>query len=230
MLAFAIPFSGYGQESEAGLQPYVPQSDFVVVNTGIAFSNLYPESGISTEYIHRFQYSVYYERYIKREMNPKTSVKIGLQYTQKGHDIGFVEKKIKVNNEIVDLERSSLHIELDYLTLPLSLKYVVINTPTNQRVYLELGGYISKLLNQQYSMIDFDSVETISKYPKIDYGVHLGAGIEFDFNDFYVDLPLIFVAEYNLQLGLNSLLKDVPDNYNITHSINVGIKFSPSIF
>lgn len=161
---------------------------------------------------------------------PKTSLKIGLQYTQKGHDVGYATREIKEGNRIVDLKRSSTHIELDYITIPITLKHQIIQTPTNQRVFLELGGYVSKLLNQQYAFAEFDSVGTLSGFPNSDIGVHVGASVEFDFKDFYIDIPLIFVAEYTAQIGFTELRPMHPNNFNITHAINVGIKFPTTVF
>ncbi len=204
MLAFAIPFSGYGQLSDSELSTRYFM-DYFTLSSGVNFVNVTQNSNEIFGSYRGFQANLTYEKYIGSSYTkPTNSIEFGVSYISK-------EFASSYNNS-----QNSLNVY--YLSLPINY-----NTRFLSVFLMKVGGYVSYKLNNLDGFYRNYSSENLLTLPELDYGIHVGTRLELNEISSEVSIP-VFI-EYNLQYGLVSIEEILPNSFNGTHTINLGVKF-----
>ena len=207
-LAFAIPFSGYGQIDEDPLPRgcYNKTIFYLGLSGGTNFSKVnYNE--LASDYLASYQLGIEFQSLISSSVKESVSMLLyGLSYESKKYNIQ------NTNNKSILLESS-------YLTIPIKYQYNIIDLEESLPLSILFGGFYSFKLDENSINKDIEYL------PNGNYGLIVGSKIELILNGgFFLNL------DYNLQYGFASLLNTVSNSGNISHQLIIGFKYPSTIF
>lgn len=202
LLAFTIPFSGYGQLDDDPLTHCTRPMPFWFGFGGGINSSKVDFKEFSTEYLYSSQISFEIKSQLYSYVrNPKGMFLFGLSYDSKKYNI------LNSKNKEIELRSS-------YLTIPIKYQYNIIDLDESIPLSVLLGGFYSLKLDE--NSIDKDIVYL----PGSNYGVIVGSKIEY-----YLNTGIYVFIEYNFQFGFASIENTVSNSGNVSHLINIGFKF-----
>jgi len=203
-LAFVIPFivNGKGDEPESSTKYFM---DYFTLSSGLNFVNVsHNENEIFGAY-RGFQVNFTYEQYFGSSYSkPESSIEFGLSY---------INKEYSRNNY-----NTQNSLSVNYLSLPINY-----NTRFLSVFFMKVGGYLSYKLNSLDGFYKNYSSDNLLTLPELDYGLHVGTRLEF--NEISSEISIPVFVEYNFQYGLVSIEDILPNTFNGTHTINLGVKF-----
>jgi len=145
-------------------------------------------------------------------LNDHFSLKTNLFYERKGNEIKYFYHELPfTKNDIYIKDELETQFKLDYLTLPVLIRYSLGN---QKRFFVNAGGYVGYLLNAKgiskalpkvWSRKETDLTEKVSR---LDFGFVVGIGGQINLTN-----TVMLSIELRNSLGLQNIGKEDNENY-----------------
>jgi hypothetical protein len=150
----------------------------------------------------------------------RTGVDIALVYQAKLNGGLAIQPEVHFSQMGNKLKVADIKTTLNYIQVPVLFQYDLLNSADGIDIYPMVGPYVGVALSGDDGVTDFDFENDLDR---LDYGFHLGAGIDFRLGEFglYADLRYV--------MGLANIVhNDNNTNLEIKNqgiNIGVGIRF-----
>ncbi len=209
LLAFAIPYNGYGQgdQDDPSDRPPRAQPFLIGLSSGINYSNMMYEN-TSTEFMFSgkisldFEYPMLYINEYRRDFTFSTG-------------ISFDNKNLNIN----DANNNQKQSNITFLTIPIKYELLIgTNYSENKlRTSIVVGPSFSFLISNPFKVIK-------EKPLWLNVGIILGPKFEYVLNP-----ELFMFIEYNYQIGLTKLYDIEALNAINSHIVNIGFKIPSTV-